>query len=280
MEKQIMWRVITETERDISELHALEEVLLEKVDRGESPPIVVLSTISPEAISLSYKQNYNKDLEVKRCLEEGIKVTRRQTGGRSMYFDKGYLIMSVVARVPPNYRDVGRIYDLYCGKIIDALNHTLKKEFRIENVNDLCLSDGRKIGGAAQRVTKNAALIHCYVRYEGDVTRMCELTKIDNISLAPYAEELNKMTVSAKEVCSISRKTFSEGLLIQFFYGEKWDMSCLSAEEQQLINEKKQLYDDFLFVIGTGKEKSRGNCDLIAGDKLKIKDLESKVTFV
>ena len=63
---------------------AVDAALLEAVVAGESPPVFRVYGWSSPAVSLGYNQDAAQELDADRCVEAGVEVVRRLTGGRAV----------------------------------------------------------------------------------------------------------------------------------------------------------------------------------------------------
>jgi lipoyl(octanoyl) transferase len=160
---------------------ALDEVLLERVSRGESGPLLRLYTWSPPCVSLGYGQRAEREVDVERCRREGVELVRRPTGGRAvLHWDE--LTYSVVCRqddpvlggdLSDTYRVIGEC--LLEGLSLLGVEASLERARarrqppRGETASAPCFLGaarweikwaGRKLIGSAQRRWENAVLQH------------------------------------------------------------------------------------------------------------------------
>ena len=63
---------------------AVDAALLEAVVAGESTPVFRVYGWSSPAVSLGYNQDAAQELDADRCVEAGVEVVRRLTGGRAV----------------------------------------------------------------------------------------------------------------------------------------------------------------------------------------------------
>jgi lipoate-protein ligase A len=75
---------------------AVDEAMLDAHETGMTPPTLRVYGWTPPALSLGYLQSVAKDVDEPKCLENGIDVVRRKTGGRAV-LHKDELTYSVVA---------------------------------------------------------------------------------------------------------------------------------------------------------------------------------------
>ena len=122
------WRVV-DLECDVYTLHAAEDYFLERVGQGDNPTILFSRLIRP-AISIGKGQNLRKDVDLEEATRLGVDVTRRETGGRSVYLDQNHYIVSVIDRHVPGSRSPERIYLDRCEHILRALSAVTNTHFR------------------------------------------------------------------------------------------------------------------------------------------------------
>lgn len=261
----------------VSYLHALEETFLELVESKQSEPTIIFSRVKP-GISISLNQSYNKDIDDQACKRDNIEVTRRKTGGRSMYLDEDHLILSIINR--QDTQDISRNYKESIGLITSILNKITKKDFSLEYANDIIV-DSKKIGGAAQVSKRSSNLVHCYIRIKNNTERMLKYLKLDGINLEPYTNELQPFLTSIDQLNNPSN--FYEKFKQEFLKENPYVLTTLSREQERLVDDKNKTYSNPIYIIGEPSYVSRGNCDVIAGSgktaELRIKSLEGKVKF-
>ena len=189
------WRVIEKNSTDIYNLHGTEDYLLEAVGSGASQPTIMFSRLDHPAISISCKQNLEKDVDVNKARLRGVDLVRRTTGGRSIYLDEHHYILTVVTRKDLSDLDMSRDYEDVRSRIATTLTTLLGVPVSIENKHDFIVGM-RKIGGAAHRLAARSVLVHCYLRNKLELENMLPLLKIDGVSLAPYAAEFSTFASS------------------------------------------------------------------------------------
>jgi lipoate-protein ligase A len=273
------WQVYELQQRTIYNLHAVEDFLLEKV-REESISAVMFSQLSNPGISIATAQHLLKDVHVERARAQNVDITRRRTGGRSVYFDDSYYILSV-AYPQTASKNPKKEYEKTCGAIAETLVDILGKPVDLQNRNDFIIQGGKKIGGAAQR-EEQAILIHCYLRYNKDLNGMLDLLKIDGHELRPYQQTVHQLVDALNShTTSDFRTTYHalrDGLVKHLCRGDAQPKQ-FTDQEKGRIRQIEQQYHDEEWIQGTGKEHSRGHCDIIADKTLLIPELVSKVTF-
>ncbi len=121
MERPI-WRMIKTDPLSGAMNMALDEVLLDSVQAGTSPPVVRLYRWQPQAVTLGYGQRGAGQVNAEYCQAEGIDIVRRLTGGRAVLHDQE-VTYSVISRqeglfslgILESYRTIAEVL-LHCLK--------------------------------------------------------------------------------------------------------------------------------------------------------------------
>jgi lipoate-protein ligase A len=274
------WRIIDLKDADIYRLHAAEDYFLNKLNRENHPPTILFSRLSNSCISIGNAQNLEKDVNLEQAKLLNVDITRRKTGGRSAYLDNDHYIVSLINKKASNDLDITKKYVHSCNKIIDSIKRVTGIELYLKNQNDLITLDNKKVGGAAQRIKSRSYLVHCYIRHKKNLDNMLKIIMVDSQPLTQYKKEFDEFTGSIEELSKGHNNfydSFRSNFLTKF---EPVNKSTLNEEEIKEIKGIEGIYKNQGYIFGKRNEPSRGNCDLIAGNTLKIKDLESKVNYV
>ncbi|MGA1791900.1 MAG: biotin/lipoate A/B protein ligase family protein [bacterium] len=79
-----IWRFIDSGAGSASENMAMDEAILNSCRRNDSPPTLHFYTWKNPSITLGYLQDLSGSVRQERCLDRGIRVVRRITGGRAV----------------------------------------------------------------------------------------------------------------------------------------------------------------------------------------------------
>ncbi len=117
-----LWRMIKTDPLPGALNMALDEVLLDSVQAGTSPPVVRLYRWQPQTVTLGYSQRGVGQVNPAFCKAEGIDIVRRLTGGRAVLHDQE-VTYSVISRqegifsfgILENYRTIAAVL-LHCLK--------------------------------------------------------------------------------------------------------------------------------------------------------------------
>ncbi len=91
------WRFLNSGRSDGATNMAVDEAILEGVDRGSSPPTLRVYAWEPPTVSIGHSQTASVELDWEACAGRGFGVVRRPTGGRAV-LHAGELTYSVVGR--------------------------------------------------------------------------------------------------------------------------------------------------------------------------------------
>jgi lipoate-protein ligase A len=243
---------------------AVDESILEHIQRGETKPTLRLYAWDPPCLSLGHAQSF-KDVDVERLRSKGWDVVRRLTGGRAiLHTDE--LTYSVIgsADEPVLSGGVLESYNRLAQALMFAI-HELglpveMKEHANEsaalNLNPVCFEvpstyeitvNTKKLIGSAQARKKEGVLQHGSLPLTGDLTRICQALVFENESARENAAQrlLSRATtvesVLGKEInWEIAAQSFVHGFEMQL--GIKFERGELSASEStradELVKEK------------------------------------------
>ncbi|KDE58406.1 lipoprotein lipase [Halostagnicola sp. A56] len=180
------WRLIRDDARDGAMQMSLEEVAARTALEDDLRTVRVYSW-EPGTLSLGYRQDA-ETVDWDWCVENGVGVTRRQTGGGGIYHDAvadiSYTIVAPAAEVPG---DLMECYDLFCEPILEAfaemgVDATFAESEResiyqpscylrdINPAHDIVV-DGAKISGNAQYRQRDVVIQHGSISYSLEPAR-------------------------------------------------------------------------------------------------------------
>ncbi len=250
------WRVIPFGYFDSFENMATDEAILRAYRHEGMPPTLRLYGWKKPAVSLGYFQDIDDEIHYEYCLENGIDIVRRPTGGRAVLHGDD-LTYSLVAEENNRHfsSDIIKTYSTISKCIIRGLERSgvhaeMVEEGRALNgsAGSFCfassyknelLADGKKICGSAQVRAKGMFLQHGSILMDFDPVAVCAaiITKTaDPAALETCVTSIRGTlgyTVEMTDLCRNIKAGFEDVLGIRLIGGE------LSPEE-------KALRDDFL----------------------------------
>jgi lipoic acid synthetase/lipoate-protein ligase A len=180
------------------------------------------------------------EVNVPYCLEHGIEMYRRKSGGGCVYADEGNLMLSYITREP----DVNKAFDEYLSSLADALRGMGMDAVRTEH-NDV-LVGGRKVSGNACYATKTGCIVHGTLLFDTDFTEM-------ERAITPSKEKLDSKGIKSvrQRVTNLKNCGLLFGFddlkskLIDYFCK---DMQVLSISELDEVLEIEKTYLDENFI--------------------------------
>ncbi len=174
------WRLIREEARSGPMQMALDEIAAETAAAG-GPRTVRVYQWEPGCLSLGYHQD-PETVDWAACREQGIDVTRRQTGGGGIYHDtSGDISYSITAPAEEFPSDLLEAYHQLCEPVLDAFErmgvdanfvdseagalYTPACYLRALHPAHDIVAGGRKISGNAQYRRKDAVIQHGSLTY-------------------------------------------------------------------------------------------------------------------
>lgn len=179
-EHGVIWRVIDTGPCCGRENMAIDEALFRCFDPSSSRPVLRLYGWQPPALSLGRFQKAEDDLDLDRCKADNLDVVRRITGGGAIYHaDELTYSLVCSTRHMPLASSVKDSFRLITSFLLDFYRYLgLKADYAVDMMpvgsrlgerTPLCFAgkesydiviNGRKIGGNAQRRTRNLIFQH------------------------------------------------------------------------------------------------------------------------
>ena len=115
------WRLLVEEARPGAWNMAVDEALVEAVDRGDSPPVLRLYRWAPPCLSLGFAQP-PEAADAAFCATHGVDVVRRPTGGRAVlhHLELTYAVAAPLGRAPFRF-DLQAAYQAICRALVAGL---------------------------------------------------------------------------------------------------------------------------------------------------------------
>ena len=199
------WRLIREEARNGPMQMALDEIAAETAAAG-GPRTVRVYRWDPSTLSLGYGQD-PETVDWAHCADEGISVTRRQTGGGGIYHDSSgdvsYSITAPKSELPGDLMDA---YHLLCEPILDAFEAVgVDADYVSESVPEIwrpacylrklhpahdIVAAGRKISGNAQYRRRDAVVQHGSLTYSANAGAHLDVFSGHDVSPAQFGERV------------------------------------------------------------------------------------------
>ena len=225
------WRIINEGEWSEAMHHALDEVLTEKMNKGNMRPTLRFWYRPHTSIPMGRFQSYHDEIEHEYVEENDIEVVRRITGGGAMFSEPGKVITysmyipseQVKNNIKESYQDLDRF-------ALQTLND-LGIDVDYVPLNDIEHSDG-KIGGAAQLRKENAVLHHTMMSYDLDTRKMLKALRIGKEKISDKAiESAEKRVARISDHIDFSREEVINKLIENFVKDKEHSYGSLTEDE-------------------------------------------------
>jgi len=247
-----VWRLIV-NEGELYWCMALDEAMLQLREQDKIPNTLRLYRILPSGVTIGYFQRVKDSVNLDYIREHEIPLTRRITGGGSVYHDgSGEVTYSVVADISDVGEDVLESYQRICRGIVYALRiFGVRAEFK--PINDVVV-DGKKISGSAQTRKKKALLQHGTFMYATDLDKLSQCLRAPREKLESHGvssirdrvttlSEIIGRRPGLSEVLEALKKGFSQAL------GVELKPSRLTKEELLLAEKLIAKYKDEEWVF-------------------------------
>lgn len=232
---------------------AMEEYMAQHVADQD----IFFSWIVPPTVIFGRHQVMEDEVNIPYCMEHGVQMYRRKSGGGCVYADEGNLMLSYIT---PNTHSE-QVFQYYLDFMCSALRALGFPAVKSEH-NDI-LIDGHKVSGNACYALPTGTIVHGTLLYDVDFSALQQ-------AITPSKEKLAKHGVQSVRQRVINLKTLMEskdidssfaGLstaslrdihsLAKYFGTSLCNQSReLSIEEQCGIDAIEQTYLDASFISG------------------------------
>ncbi len=243
---------------------AVDESILEHIQRGESLPALRLYAWDPPCLSLGHAQPF-ADVDMERVKSHGWEVVRRLTGGRAiLHTDELTYSVTGSASEPILSGSILESYNRIARALLFAVRElglpVEMKEHITEpatlNLNPVCFEvpstyeitvDGKKLIGSAQARRKEGVLQHGSLPLTGNLTRICQaLVFKDESARENAAQRLLARATTVESVTGVktdwekAAQTFVKGFESQLgIHFQRGELSRSESERaEELVKEK------------------------------------------
>ncbi|MEM3666708.1 MAG: lipoate--protein ligase family protein [Candidatus Bathyarchaeia archaeon] len=243
------WRLLKFETHNAYMNMAIDEAILNARIKGLAPNTVRFYRWNPSAVSIGKFQKVANEVHLENCLNHGVDVVRRITGGGTVYHDaEGEITYSIIANKEDlNAKDITEVYAKIYNGIVEALKILgLKADFNEGDARacpNLTIS-GKKISGSAQCHKAGIVLQHGTILVDVNLEKMFTFLKVPwaktCMEIMPIAK--NKITsIKAELGKEVSLETVYQALVegFQKTLKTKLENGDLTAYETELT---KKLY--------------------------------------
>ena len=148
---------------------AVDEALLTMAEAGRCGPSLRIWSLPSIAVVLGRSSKIDRETDRKFCLQQGIPIMRRCSGGASIVGGPNCWMYSVVlsANDFPELRKIDSAHQFVMSRLLAAVQDQLPTA-GMQGICDLTLED-RKFSGNALRLTRNHVLYHGTLLVDADL---------------------------------------------------------------------------------------------------------------
>lgn len=231
------WDVINEGKHSEAFHHAVDEVLLEKLENGDLRPTLRIWYRENPSVPFGRFQSFEDEVEVDYADENNIEVVRRITGGGAMFAEpENVITYSIYIPKEQVNEDVEESYRELDSFAVDALN-SVGVEASYQPLNDIEHEEG-KLGGAAQLRRQNSVLHHTTMSYDLDTKKMLKVLRIGKEKVSDKAiKSAEKRVARIKDHTDQSREEIIDKLVEAFTEDKEFEERSLTREEKEKARE-------------------------------------------
>jgi len=247
---------------------ACDEYILKNFDFGED---ILTLWRNDNAIIIGKNQNAFEEVNAEYVEANGIKVSRRVTGGGAVYHDLGNLNFSLFIDI----KDSSKLDNLnfFVMPVVNALEQ-LGVKAEVKGRNDITI-DGKKFSGLAQRIHNDKLLFHGTLMFDVDLT---VLTKGLNVKPGKLESKGHKSVRSRVTnikdyvTADVDVLGFKEILKQQLFAGQEYKEYKLTEEDIANISKiEAEKFGTWEWNYGESPESNFANAERFAGGELDIR---------
>lgn len=222
------------------------------------------------SIVLGKHQNVFEEINIKAIEQNNIKVARRNTGGGTVFHDRGNLNYSVITEYDKNTLID---YNQFIIPVINALNSMgINAEKR--RTSDIAI-DGKKISGSAQSIKGNRALHHGTLLFDADLTMLHDLLKTTEGKIeSKSVKSVRSIVTNIKNHLfdtAINIDEFQK-LLIDTMFSDKVDKYEITQEQIETIKELvENKYSKWEWNFGNSPDFYFEKDSVILSNTIKVK---------
>lgn len=221
------------------------------------------------SIVLGKHQNVFEEINIKEAEKAGIKIARRNSGGGTVFHDRGNLNYSFIKSYDKNsFID----YDSFLTPVITALN-SLGINAEKRRTCDIAI-DGRKISGSAQSSKGGRVLHHGTLLFDADLSLLKKMLKpTDGKIESRSIKSVRSIVTNIKEYLNedITLDIFKNSLLSALF-PDGIQKTVLSDEQlQEVTSLAENKYADWKWNFGNSPDFSYEKQSIILNEDINIK---------
>ncbi len=211
------WRLLPPTPYPPLMNMALDEVLTERVGRGERQPTLRVWGWSAPCVVLGRFQSVRNEVDEAAAAEHGVQIVRRISGGGAMFIEpEGAITWSIYApeslAAGMSFAESYRFFDAW---VVAALRE-LGIDASYAPLNDIASAAG-KIGGAAQARRANAVLHHTTMAYDMNGALLSQVLRVGKEKLSDKGvASADKRVSPLRQQTGLPRQTIITHMIERF----------------------------------------------------------------
>lgn len=238
------WKLIPGTPTPPLLNMALDEVLAERVGRGERSPTLRVWGWSRPCIVLGRFQSVRNEVDEEAAERNDVQIVRRISGGGAMFIEpEGAITWSIYA--PQDLvqgMTFAQSYAHFDSWVVAALRD-LGLDAWYEPLNDIT-SSGGKIGGAAQSRRSGAVLHHTTMAYDMNIPLMTQILRIGREKLSDKGvKSADRRVGPLRQQTSLPRQTIIDHLVNHF--AEHFGLQQDSLRPEEIAEAETRVKDRF-----------------------------------
>lgn len=231
---------------------SMEEYIARQLDEDEC---FFLWQVEPTVIC-GRNQLIEAEVNMDYCLQHGVQVYRRKSGGGCVYSDRGNLMLSYVTKG----EHVGFIFDSFLRRVVWLLRKQGIDAWQTGR-NDILVGD-RKVSGNAFFQLAGKSIVHGTLLFQTDFDMMERvLTPSETKLKSKGVESVRKHVANLCEYTDMDIEVFKQYLVGELCDGER----VLTASDIEAIEEMEKTYLDERFLYGCNPRYSLTRGKKIAG---------------
>jgi lipoate---protein ligase len=260
-------RLITDDNVSASFGLSADEVIGERVGKGESIPTLRLYTYRSHCGLVGRFQNIQNELRLDFCKANDIQINRRPTGGGAIIMGDGQLGLALIlpGSAQDTYSRARELMITLSDGIIRSLNE-IGVDAKFHNKNDIMVNGRKIVGTGIHRSHSGGLLFHASILVDLDVRLMLQvlntpLEKISDKQIATIAERITTVrrelgrAIPLEDVRQTVAKNYASSLDVELVPGQ------YTSDELQAISKveaEKYLSDEWIYQTSTLEDKFGG----------------------
>ncbi|MEM4519262.1 MAG: lipoate--protein ligase family protein [Sulfolobales archaeon] len=170
--------------------------------------------VTKPSVILGRFDKVDEEVNIEFCLDNGIIISRRHSGGGTVYHDEGNLNISLT--IPrANYLDISMCYKVL-GWLLTRFINSLGVKTIYLNSNSLLINH-KKVSGMAASLTKHSLHCHSTLLVSSDLAMLRHALKRLKSEVTNLSDEVGRvvtLSYTYSEIVDILKNSFSTDIII------------------------------------------------------------------